>query len=175
AKRYRQAYKTAMKKKQNLLILSLSIITFFVIGFLYEIDYRILTRSSVKYFASFKIEYYGGKGFRIFETDIAFILTLIPISFFILSKNLTSLIKKLILAMIYLVGIIGFYCFYCYLESEFISITSKLGAYRNGNFMYHSNNINYRGILFSTIISTFVIGIVSKKIITKPAYNSRHD
>ncbi len=139
----------------------------FIIGFTYEQDYRILTRNSIKYFAKFKIDYYGGKGYRIFETDIAFILTLIPITFFILVRKLNSLGTKLRFAILYLISIVSFYCLYCYMESEFIAITSTLGAYRNGVFMYHSNNINYRGILLSTIISTFVIGIIAKKLIKK--------
>lgn len=155
------------QKNISILILILSIILIFIIGVWFEIDYRILTRKAIKYFAKYKIDYYGAKDFRFFQTDIAFILTLIPISYFFLNKNLTSNIIKLKLALLYVISIIGFYCLYCYAESEFIRITVQFPKEENGVILYHHNNLNYRGILFITIISTFSIGIITKKIIKK--------
>lgn len=148
-------------------MLILSVIFFFIIGFVYELEYRVLTRTAVKYFANFKIGYYGGKGLRIFETDIAFILTLLPISFSILIRKLNSFPAKLILAIQYLICIPAFYCLYCFMESEFIAVTTTLSRYVDGVFMYHSNNINYRSILFLTVTSTFAIGIITGKLIKK--------
>jgi hypothetical protein len=153
-----------MKKKHiNLLVVILSIILFFAIGVLLEPDYRILTRKSIKYLSLFKIEYYGGKEFWILPTNVALILTLIPISFFVLSRKLA----KLKLAIFYVISIVFFYCFYCYLETEFIKITVTNPTYINGALMYHSNNINYNKILIATIISTFVSGIVIGKLAKK--------
>ena len=94
---------------------------------------------------------------------VALILTLIPISFFVLSRKLA----KLKLAIFYVISIVCFYCFYCYLESEFIRITVTNPTYDNGALMYHSNNINYNKILIATIISTFVSGIVVGKLTKK--------
>jgi len=156
-----------MNKNRNLLFLILSVILIFIIGVMYEADYRTLTRNSIKYFADYKLSFYGAKEFRIFETDIAFILTLIPISFFVLTKNLASFVLKVRFAIFYGICIPAFYCLYCFLESEFIKITITLPDYVNGALMYHSNNINYRLILFATIISTYIVGIISKKIIIK--------
>ncbi|HAR72314.1 hypothetical protein ACTS9T_15845 [Empedobacter falsenii] len=154
-----------MKKKNhiNLLVLILSITLFFVIGVLFDLDYRILTRKSIEYLSVFKIGYYGGKEFWILSTNVALILTLIPISFFVLSRKLA----KLKLAIFYVISIVCFYCFYCYLESEFIRITVTNPTYDNGALMYHSNNINYNKILIATIISTFVSGIVVGKLTKK--------
>lgn len=157
-----------MKKRHtNLLILILSVISVFIIGVLSESDYRILTRKSIMYFSRFKIDYYGGKDFWILPTDIAFILTLIPLSFFMLSRKLISFETKLKLAVFYLVSLICFFCFYCYLESEFIRITVTDPTYINGALMYHSRNINYNKILFITIISVFVTGIIIRKLTKK--------
>jgi hypothetical protein len=37
----------------------------------------------------------------------------------------------------------------------------------DGILKYHQNNVNYRMILFLTIISTFISGIIFKKIINE--------
>lgn len=153
-----------MKNKPiNLFVLIISIIVFFIIGFVYEIDYRILTRNTIKFFARYTIDFYGVKEFRIFETDIAFILTLIPISYFFLVANLNSFALKFVLAFECLLCIIGFYCLYCTIESEFIRITVTLPPNKNGVLLYHHLNIDYRIIPFFTIISTFGIGLIIKK------------
>lgn len=154
-------------KKITILILILSVIVIFILGVLYEIDYRILTRQSIKYFSKVKIDYYGGKDLRIFETDIAFILTLIPITFYIISRKLALLSTKIMLAFLYFIGLVGFYCFYCYLESCFIGITISNPTYIKGVLMYHHGNVDYSTILLLTIISTFIISLLTKMIIRK--------
>lgn len=157
-----------MKKKHfNLLFLFISILIIFIIGVVYEIDYRILTRRVIKYLSKIKIDYYGGKEFRIFETDIAFILTLIPISIFILVKKLSSVISKFFLTLLFLISCISFYFLYCYLETYLIEMTITNLYYNHGVLMIHSNNIDYRLIAFTTITSSFVIGIMVKLIIKK--------
>lgn len=157
----------------NLAVLILSTILIFIIGVWLEIDYRILTKKSIKYFANYKIDYYGAKEFRFLGTDIAFILTLIPISYYFLNKNLTLHRTKLKLALLYIIATIGFYCFYCYTESEFIRLTYTLPIDKNGVLLYHHNNVNFRGILFMTIISTSIIGLVAKKLINYSANKSK--
>ena len=154
-----------MKKNRiEFLILILSVIIIFIIGVTYEIDYRILTRKSIKYFSETKIDYYGGKDFRIFETNIAFILTLIPISIFILTRKLALLKTRIKLFTIFLTCIATFYCLFCYLESCIIGITIARPNYIDGVLMYHRNNVNYCGILFLTIVSAFVVALITKKI-----------
>ena len=140
----------------------------------YELDYRILTRRIVKYFADYELGFYGGKDFRLFETDIAFILTLIPIGFYLTSRKVSSLKKIIGLNLVYLILIPLFYCLYCFLESQFIKITITNPIMNDGVFKYHQNNVNYRMILFLTILSTLINGIIIKKITNgkKPVANT---
>lgn len=157
----------------NLSVLILSEILIFIIGLWLEVDYRILTKKAIKYFAHYKIDYYAAKEFRFLETGIAFILILIPISYYFLTKNSTSYATKLKLALLYTIAILGFYCFYCFTESEFIRLTYTLPRDKNGVLLCHSNNINFRGILFMTIISTFIVGLVAKKLINNSQNKSK--
>ncbi len=163
-----------LKENRKLILLILTIVLTFIIGVWFELDYRILTRSTVKYLADYKLEFYGGKEFRIFETDIAFILTLIPIGFYFTSRKVSSLKKIIGLNLIYLILIPIFYCLFCYLESQFIDITMTNPIMSDGILKYHQNNVNYRMILFLTIISTFISGIIFKKITNekKPVANN---
>lgn len=154
-----------LKGKQKLILLFLLVILIFYIGIQYELDYRILTRRTVKYLANYELEFYGGKDFRFFETDIAFILTLIPIGFFFITRKVNSIKKILFLNLVYLILIPIFYYLFCYLESQFINITITNPIMNNGILKYHQNNVNYRTILILTIISTFISGIIIKKII----------
>ncbi len=125
------------------------------------------------YFADYEIGFYGGKDLRILETDIAFILTLIPIGFFITSRNVTSLKNRLILNLVYVTQIIIFYCLFCFIESQFIKYTVDQPLIVNGILKYHMNNVNYRTILLLTIISTFTGGLIFKLLILKkPAGNT---
>ena len=147
-----------LKEKRKLILLILTVILTFIIGFWIGLDYRILTRITIKYFANYELEFYGGKDFRIFETDIAFILTLIPIGFYFTSRKVSSVKKTLWLNLVYLILVPLFYCLYCFIESQFIKITNTLSIVDNGILKYHHNNVNYRMILFLTIISTFICG-----------------
>jgi len=156
-----------LKKNRKLTLLILIIILTFIIGMRYELDYRILTRRAVKYFADYELGFYGGKDFRIFETDIAFILTLIPIGFYFTTRKVSSVKKILYLNLVYLILIPIFYCLFCYFESQFIKITVTKPIMNDGILKYHQNNVNYRIILFLTIISTFISGIIFKKIINE--------
>ncbi len=153
-----------LKENRKLILLILTVVLTFIIGVWFELDYRILTRRTLKYLADYKLEFYGGKEFRIFETDIAFILTLIPIGFYFTSRKVSSLKKIIGLNLIYLILIPIFYCLFCYLESQFIDITMTNPIMSDGILKYHQNNVNYRMILFLTIISTFISGIIFKKI-----------
>jgi hypothetical protein len=163
-----------LKKKRKLILLIIIVILTFIFGMRYELDYRILTRRTIKYFAVYELGFYGGKDFRIFETDIAFILTLIPIGFYFTSRKVSSLKKIIGLNLIYLILIPIFYCLYCFLESQFIKITITNPIINDGVLKYHQNNVNYRMILFLTIISTFISGIIIKKITNgkKPVANT---
>jgi len=163
-----------LKENRKLILLILTVVLTFIIGVWFELDYRILTRRTLKYLADYKLEFYGGKEFRIFETDIAFILTLIPIGFYFTSRKVSSLKKIIGLNLIYLILIPIFYCLFCYLESQFIDITMTNPIMSDGILKYHQNNVNYRMILFLTIISTFISGIIFKKITNekKPVANT---
>ncbi|PJA05254.1 MAG: hypothetical protein COX71_07835, partial [Flavobacteriales bacterium CG_4_10_14_0_2_um_filter_35_18] len=141
-----------LKENRKLILLILTVVLTFIIGVWFELDYRILTRRTLKYLADYKLEFYGGKEFRIFETDIAFILTLIPIGFYFTSRKVSSLKKIIGLNLIYLILIPIFYCLFCYLESQFIDITMTNPIMSDGILKYHQNNVNYRMILFLTII-----------------------
>jgi hypothetical protein len=154
-----------LKDKRKFISLIFLIILTFIIGVWFELDYRILTRTAVKYFADYELGFYGGKDFRVFETDIAFILTLIPIGFYVTSRKVTSIKKKVVLNLVYLLLITAFYCLYCFIESQFIKITVTLPILDNGNLKYNQNNVNYRMILFFTVLSTFAGEIIAKRII----------
>ncbi len=162
-----------LKKKRKLILLVLTVILTFIIGVWLELDYRILTRRTVKYFANYEIGFYG-KDFRILETDIAFILTLIPIGFYFTTLKVHSLKRKIILNIVYLIFIPLFYCLYCFLESVYFYAIITQPREVDGIIKFHLNNVNYRTILFLTILSNFVIGIIIKKILNgkKPAGNN---
>lgn len=163
-----------LSKKRKLISLIIIVILTFILGMRYEIDYRILTRRTVKYLANYELGFYGGKGLRIFETDIAFILTLIPIGFYFTSRKISSRTTIILQALIYLILIPAFYFLICYLESQFIKITITNPIMNDGVLKYHQNNLNYRMILFLSIISTFISGIIIKKMTNekKPVANT---
>ena len=156
-----------LKEKRKLIFLIFIVLLTFIIGFWFELDYRILTRRSVKFFANYELGFYGGKDYRIFETDVAFILTLIPIGFYFTARNIISLKGRILLNLIYMISILIFYCLYCFLESQFIKITITAPIMDNGILKYHQNNVNYRIILILTILSTFIGGIIIKRIINR--------
>jgi len=150
--------KKLMKQEtKKLITLGLVVALTFVVGVWFELDYRILTRKTIIFFANYKLGFYGGKDFRIFETDIAFILTLVPIGFYLTSRNIYVIKRKILLYLVYGTSIPMFYCLYCFLESQFINLTVTQPIFNNEVLKYHQNNVNYRMILFLTILSTFAI------------------
>ncbi|MGB3606950.1 hypothetical protein [Psychroserpens sp.] len=163
-----------LSKKQKLISLIIIVILTFIIGMKYEMDYRNLTRNLVKYFANYKLDFYGGKEFRLFETDIAFILTLIPFGFYFTYLKINSLKKILSLILFYLILVPLFFCFYCFIESIYLNIIITQPRIEGEIINFHFNNVNYRMILFLTIISTFISGIIFKKITKwkKPVANT---
>lgn len=165
-----------LKKNRKLILLIILVVLTFILGMRYELDYRILTRSTVKYLADYELGFVGGKDFRFFETDIAFILTLIPLGFYSTTRKISSLKGIIGLNLAYFTLIPIFYCVYCYLESQFIKITITNPVIHEGILKYHQNNVNYRMILFLTIISTFISGLIIKTITTgkKPMHNKGH-
>ena len=160
-----------MKNRKLILLIIIGMLTF-IIGMRYELDYRILTRRTVKYFADYELNFYGGKDFRIFEPDIAFILTLFPIGFYFTIRKISSVKKILCLNLVYLILIPVFYSFFCYLESQFIKITATAPVMNDGIMAYHHNNVNYRMILIFTFISTFMSGIIIKRLTKKTLVNN---
>ncbi|MFC7774466.1 hypothetical protein [Flavobacterium sp. GCM10027622] len=146
-----------------LIALTLSI---FTIGVLLEPDYRFLTRKTILYFSRFKIDYYGGKEFWIFPTDVAFISTLIPIGFFLFFRKLST-VTLLQFALLHCISMMATYCFFCYLESEYIRLTVTNPMYKNGFLLYHSNAIHYNEILLLTILTSFGIDLLFKKLLQK--------
>jgi hypothetical protein len=132
-----------------------------------EMDYRILTRKLIKYFADYELEFYGGKEFRLFATHIAFILTLIPIGFYWTARKLNSLKEFIILVLIYLILSLLFYLLYCFLESIYLNVIITQPKMNGEVINFHYDNVNYKMILALTISSTFIGGIIAKRIINK--------
>jgi hypothetical protein len=153
-----------LKEKSKLILLIIIVILTFVFGVRYELDYRILTRQTIHYLADYKLGFYGGKDFRIFETDIAFILTLLPIGLYFTARKINSVKRIIVLNVAYLILIPIYYVLFCYLESQFIKITVTDPLLQDGVLKYHQNNVNYRIILFFTILFTFISGKLIKKI-----------
>ena len=74
-----------MKLKDIAILISL-IIFFFLVGLLYDVEYRTLTRTIVCNLANYNLEFYGAKEFRFFVHDLGIILTLIPIGLYVILK-----------------------------------------------------------------------------------------
>lgn len=152
-----------LSKKRKLISLIIIVILTFIIGMRYEIDYRVLTRKTVKYLANYELGFYGGKGLRIFETEIAFILTLIPIGFYWTARKLNSLKDFLFLLLIYLILTPLFYLLYCFIESIYLNIIITQPKMDGEIIKFHYDNVNYKMILGLTIFSTFFGGIILNK------------
>jgi hypothetical protein len=159
------------KETKKLITLGLVVALTFVVGVWFELDYRILTRRTVIFLANYRLGFYGGKDFRILETDIAFILTLIPITFYLTSRNVHFIKRKMQLYLVYGISIPMFYCTYCFLESQFINLTVTQPIIDDGVLKYHHNNVNYRMILLLTILSTFAMGTLIRYISGKAEGN----
>jgi hypothetical protein len=162
-----------LKEKSKLILLIIIVILTFVFGVRYELDYRILTRQTIHYLADYKLGFYGGKDFRIFETDIAFILTILPIGFYLTARKINSVKRIIVLNVAYLLLIPLYYGLFCYLESQFIKITVTDPLLQDGVLKYHQNNVNYRLILFFTILSTYISGIIVNKITATSSLTNR--
>lgn len=155
-----------MKRDLKLILLILVTILAFILGVLFELDYRILTRRIVKYSAGYELEFYGGKDFSFFETQMALILTLIPVGFYFTTRKISSLKEIIKLKLLYLILIPIFYYVYCYLESQFIETLKTKFIFDESVLKYPQNCVNYEMILFLTIISTLISGLMMR-ILTK--------
>jgi len=148
---------------KRFLVLVASILFTFILGTWLELDYRILTRRAIIFFADYELGFYPGKDFRILETDIAFILTLLPIGLFFIVRKLDSSVNTIGFIGAYIFFIAIFYCFFCYAESQYIKYTVTTPTFDNGALKYHLRNVNYRSILFLTLLSSFTCVFVLKK------------
>ena len=130
-------------------------------------DYRILTRKLVKFFANYNLKFHGGKEFRLFETGVAFVSTLIPIGFYLIVRKLDLSKILTFLTAAYLILITLFYCLFCYLESVYLNVIITQPKMVDGIISFHYNNVNYKFILFLTIVSTFICGLITKRILNR--------
>lgn len=156
-----------MKRTLKFILLVLSIILTFIFGIEYESNYRIMTRNTIKYLANYELEFYAVKTFRLFEADVAFILILIPIGFYIINRKISSLKKVIRLVLMTIILIPLFYYLFCYFESLFIrtstSTSTSTSTINNQVLKYHQNKVSYRMILFLTIVSVLISGNIIKK------------
>lgn len=150
--------------KRFLVLVSTIIITF-ILGTWLESDYRILTRRAIIFFADYELGFYPGKDFRILETDIAFILTLLPIGLFFIVLRLDSTVNTIAFILAYIFCVSVFYCVFCYAESQYIKYTVTTPTFDNGVLKYHLRNVNYRSILFLTLLSSLAGVFALKGII----------
>jgi hypothetical protein len=155
-----------MKKTEILILIIFSIIVF-LLGFWLELDYRILTRQTIQKFIN--IDFYPNKDWRFMEIDIACVLLLIPISLFIITKSINDQKTILKFALFYACLVFGFYHFYCFAESKYILNTIEQANIQNGIIKYHKDNVNYKMILIMTIVSTFIIEMIIKRILKNKA------
>lgn len=150
-------------KFKNKIILFFSIVLFFIIGLIYDINYRTLTRTIIYKIANYNLEYYGGKEIRFFVPDLGFILTLIPIGLYIILRvskfKKNSLIPILILPFL----LISFYLFFCFSETQIIKYTTEID--NNNVYHYHHSNVNYRLIAFFNIISSLLLNYFTLSIL----------
>jgi len=155
------------------LVLVASIILTFIVGVWLELDYRILTRRVIIFFADYELGFYPGKDFRILETDIAFVLTLFPIGFFFIVRNLDSTVNTIGFIGAYIFFLAVFYCIFCYAESQYIKYTVTTPTFDKGVLKYHLRNVNYRSILFLSLLCSFTCAFALKIIIYRKKTLSR--
>ncbi|OXA80345.1 hypothetical protein SAMN05444397_102108 [Flavobacterium aquidurense] len=152
-------------KFKNKIILLFSIILFFLIGIIYDINYRTLTRTIIYKVANYDLQYYGGKEIRLFVPDLGFILTLIPIGLAIILSVSNFKKYRFIPILIFPFFLISFYLFFCFLESQIIKYTTAID--KNSIYHYHHSNVNYKLIAISTIISSLILDHFGFNIIKK--------
>jgi hypothetical protein len=148
---------------KNKIILLLSIILFFIIGLIYDSNYRTLTRTVIYKIANYDLQYYGAKEIRFFVPDLGFILTLIPIGLYIILK-ISDFKKNFISILILPFLLILFYLFFCFSESQIIYATE---IDNNSIYHYHYSNVNYRLIAIFSIISSLISDYFSLNIIKR--------
>ena len=139
----------------------------FAIGMLMDLDYRILTRKLIKFFADDKIAFIGGKEFRLFETDIAVILPFIPIVFYITTRRFKTIKNKILLSLTYVISLPIFYCFFCFLESVYFYAIITQSRDVDAVLKFHRENVHYQLILSLTIFLTFITGLFAKTLLNK--------
>ncbi|WP_140511288.1 hypothetical protein [Flavobacterium pectinovorum] len=150
-------------KFKSIIILFVSIILFFLIGLLYDMPYRTLTRTLILKIANYDLSYYGAKQIRLFIPDLGFILTLIPIGLFIISKSQKQKRNDLLSILIFPGLVVLFYLFYCFSESQIIKYTTTVDK----DIYYHHQNVNYRLIALFSIISSQILNYFILKKLSK--------
>lgn len=151
-------------KFKSIVILFFSIIGFFLIGLLNNVQYRTLTQTLILKIANYDFSYYGAKQFSFFAPDLGFILTLIPIGLYIVLKSQKSKRNILISILIFSCLLVLFYIFYCFSESQIIKYTTT--ATIKNIYNYHHQNVNYRLIALFSIISSQILNyFILKKLL----------
>ncbi|WP_337966599.1 hypothetical protein [uncultured Flavobacterium sp.] len=157
-------------KFKGIIILFVSIILFFFIGLLQDIEYRTLTRTLISKIANYDLEYYGGKEFRLFVPDLGFILTLIPIGLYIISRSQKQKRNNFLSILIFSALLVLFYFFYCFIESQIIKYTASADI--KNTYYYHHQNVNYRLIALFSIISSQILDYFILKKVSPPNQSS---
>ena len=157
-----------LMKYKSLIILFVSIIVFFLIGLLYDIQYRSLTRIVISEFSNYDLKYYGAKEIRFLVPDLGFIIALIPIGLYFISKSQKKKKKNLLSILTFSGLLILFYLFYCFLESQIIKHTTPVNI--KNIYYFHHQNVNYLLIALFSIISSQILSyfILLKYLKTKP-------
>lgn len=156
---------TCYMKNRDIIILIIFIILFFLIGLFYDIEYRTLTRTLIFKMANYDLKFYGGKEIRFFIPDLGFILTLIPIGFYSISKIPKSKNISFVSILIYIVLLLLFYLTFSFLESQIIKYTSAIDT--KNIYHYHHNNINYRLIAIFSIVFSLSVNFVVLNILKR--------
>ncbi|TPG34087.1 hypothetical protein EAH81_23070 [Flavobacterium pectinovorum] len=125
--------------------------------------YRTLTRTLILKIANYDLSYYGAKQIRLFIPDLGFILTLIPIGLFIISKSQKQKRNDLLSILIFPGLVVLFYLFYCFSESQIIKYTTTVDK----DIYYHHQNVNYRLIALFSIISSQILNYFILKKLSK--------
>lgn len=152
-------------KFKSIVILFFSIIGFFLIGLLYNVQYKTLTQTLILKIANYDLSYYGAKQFSFFVPDLGFILTLIPIGLYIVLKSQKSKRNIFISILFFSCLLVLFYIFYCFSESQIIKYTTTASI--KNIYYYHHQNVNYRLIALLSIISSQILNYFILKKLSK--------
>ncbi len=129
-------------------------ISFFLIGLFYDIEYRSMTRTLISNIADYNLEFYGAKQFRFFVPDFGFILTLIPLGIFIINKRQKLNRNPFFTIAVFSIFFFLYYFISCFIESEIIKYTTTINM--GNTYRYHHSNINYRLIVLCSIIASLL-------------------